>query len=78
MIGFVRVTPHKSPVDFGRPGPLGPMKTVRPSGGKVRIGFGDGTRVLGHRSVSLAPVFDPLAISMTPILGWSVDAAIAA
>ena len=79
-MGFVIVSPHKTPDDLlvDRRGkrfyvaPLGPMKDVRPKGGMVRVGYVD---VLGgpvrFRSVPLAPVFDPLADSMGP---WCKDA----
>lgn len=73
-MGFVVVTPHFTPDNLlvDRKGrrykvdPLGPMKTVKPSGGKVRIGYGDGTKVVGFKFVPVAPVVDPLADSMGP------------
>jgi len=77
VTGFVVVTPHVSAPNLtyrGKvipfaPGPLGPMKTVRPTNvGKVRVGYvdrlGDRPR---FRFVPIAPAFDPLADSMVPV-----------
>lgn len=78
-MGSIVVSPHKSPDDYGPGMPLGPMKVVKSRGGVVRIGHGDGSdgvTVLGWKFVSVAPAFDPLAVSMVPLPGWHPPAAL--
>ena len=79
-MGSIVVSPHiPSPAAlarWGRPDPLGPMKTRKPSGGKVRIGSADFVGgPVSFRFAPVAPVFDPAADSMGP---WSHDFAKAA
>jgi hypothetical protein len=51
---------------------LGPMTNRRPSGGKVRIGSADFVGgPVRYRMVSVAPAFDPDAVSMSPVKGWT-------
>lgn len=75
-MGSIVVLPHKSAdAHKGYGGPLVTKVPSLKSGGKVRIGYGDGTKVLGFKVVSLAPVFDPDAVSMVPIPGWKAPVA---